>query len=72
MASKLENVIQFKLNAGKNVGSYNTSKLWYITDKSDRIFLKYMTDNPEEVFESIERHVSQTVTTQKKNGDDAS
>ena len=65
IAGKLGSVVQFKLNAGKRVGSYNTSKLWYITDRSDQIFLKYMTDRSEEVFESIMRHVSQTVFTGK-------
>ena len=69
MAGELGNVIQFKLNAGKNVGSYNTSKLWHITDKSDKIFLKYMTNSPEEVFESIVCHVSQTVLTNKSEQD---
>ena len=69
MAGELGNVIQFKLNAGKKVGSYNTSKLWHITDKSDKIFLKYMTNRPEEVFESIVCHVSQTVLTNKSKQD---
>lgn len=59
----LEGTIQFKLNAGKNVGTFNTSKLWYITDQSDKIFLKYMCDNPDEVFEAIENHITQTVIT---------
>jgi hypothetical protein len=39
-SDKLDGTIQYKLNAGKKVGTYNTSKLWYITDKSDKIFLK--------------------------------
>lgn len=62
--------IQYKLNAGKNVGTFSTSKLWHITDKSDRIFLKYLCDNPEEVFESIENHISQTVLTTTENNDE--
>jgi hypothetical protein len=57
----LKNAVQYKLNAGKKVGPYNTSRLWHITDKSDMIFLKYMCDNPEEIFAKIEDHVSQTI-----------
>ena len=60
---KINNTIQFKLNAGKNVGTFNTSKLWNITDKSDKIFLKYLCDNSKEVFESVENHVFQTIRT---------
>jgi hypothetical protein len=62
----LENIdetIQYKLNAGKNVGTFNTSKLWYLTDQSDKIFLKYLCDNPEEVYDAVENHVFQTVIT---------
>ncbi|MDR2406654.1 MAG: hypothetical protein LBE13_00850, partial [Bacteroidales bacterium] len=56
-SEELKNSIQYKLNAGKKVGTYNTSRLWHITDKSDMIFLKYMCDKPEEVFAKIEDHV---------------
>ncbi|MDR1009849.1 MAG: hypothetical protein LBM04_01735 [Opitutaceae bacterium] len=61
--NELESTVQFKLNAGKNVGTYNTSKLWHITDQSDRIFLKYQCENPEEVYAAIEEHIAQTVIT---------
>jgi hypothetical protein len=57
----LKDTIQYKLNAGKNVGTYNTSRLWHITDKSDMIFLKYLCEKPEEVFAKIEDHVYHTV-----------
>jgi hypothetical protein len=57
----LKDTIQYKLNAGKNIGTYNTSRLWHITDKSDMIFLKYMCEKPEEVFAKIEDHVYHTV-----------
>jgi hypothetical protein len=60
-SDSLNDTIQFKLNAGKNVGTFNTSKLWHITDISDKIFLKYLCDNPDEVFEAIENHIAQTV-----------
>jgi hypothetical protein len=60
-SESLKDTIQFKLNAGKNVGTFNTSKLWYITDISDKIFLKYLCNNPFEVFEAIENHIKQTV-----------
>jgi hypothetical protein len=58
---QLKNTVQYKLNAGKKVGTYNTSRLWHITDKSDMIFLKYMCVNPEEIYTKIEEHVSQTI-----------
>jgi hypothetical protein len=60
-SEELKHSIQYKLNAGKKVGTYNTSQLWGITDKSDMIFLKYMCDKPEEVFAKIEDHVFHTV-----------
>ncbi len=63
LAENLEDTIQYKLNAGKNVGTFKTSKLWHITDKSDLIFLKYLCDNPQEVFDAVENHVSQTIVT---------
>lgn len=62
---QLPSTIQFKINSGRRVGSYNTQKLWHITDNSDMIFLRYMTKNPELVFESIRLHVEQTVMTER-------
>ncbi len=67
---RLDETIQYKLNAGKRVGTYNTSKLWEITDKSDSIFLKYMCDNPSEVQEAIVNHVYATVLTQDDLAED--
>ncbi len=61
----LDSTLQFKLNAGKNVGSYNTAKLWYITDSSDHIFLKYLTNRSRKIVEAIELHIGQTIMTQK-------
>lgn len=66
-SNSIEETIQYKLNAGKNVGTFNTSKLWHITDQSDRIFLKYLCDNPDEVFNAIETHIYQTVITVNDN-----
>ena len=60
-SSKLEREIQFKLNAGKRVGTYKTSNLWSITDISDQIFLKYLCSNPREIQNSIINHISSTV-----------
>jgi hypothetical protein len=57
----LGHTIQYKLNAGKKVGTYNTSRLWHITDKSDTIFLKYMCNDLEKVFAKIENHVFHTI-----------
>jgi len=58
---ELKYTVQYKLNAGKKVGTYNTSKLWHLTDKSDIIFLKYWAETPESVSNSIENHISQTI-----------
>jgi hypothetical protein len=64
----LKNAVQYKLNAGKKVGTYNTSRLWHITDKSDIIFLKYMYAKPEEIYAKIEDHVSQTILSGRSEG----
>jgi hypothetical protein len=65
----LNSTVQYKLNAGKKVGTYNTSKLWHITNQSDLVFLKYLCDNPQEVFQAVETHISQTVLTGKESGE---
>jgi len=65
--SKLNETIQYKLNAGKNVGTYNTSKLWYITDKSDMIFYKYMCDDPITLHEEIENHIACSIFSDKNS-----
>jgi len=59
----LEATIQYKLNAGKKAGAYNTSKLRHITDQSDRIFLRNFCDNPNAVFAEVEEHIGQTIMT---------
>ena len=70
LESRLSSVVQFKMNSGRKVGSYNTQKLWSITDKSDMIFLRYMTEMPELFFESVCCHTSQTIMTEKEeNGE---
>ena len=53
--------IQYKLNKGKEVGNFNSSKLWHITDESDNIFLKCIGISPNEVFNSIQKHIKSTV-----------
>ena len=60
-SEKLPSTIQFKLNAGKKIGSFSTRKLWNITDQSDSIFLRHLTDNPIKVFEAIENHIASSV-----------
>ena len=62
----LKSTLQFKLNAGKNVGTYNTAKLWHLTDESDSIYLKYITDQPELVQEELMTFVSQMTIAFKK------
>lgn len=61
----LLSTIQYKLNAGINVGTFNTSSLWDITDKSDMIFLSYLTDNPLLVREVIENHLAKCIISDK-------
>ena len=65
-SKELPKTLQYKPNAGKNVGSYNTSKCWKITDKSDIIFLKHLSDNPLVMKEQIENHLAHTIITEKK------
>lgn len=62
--------IQYKTNAGKKVGTYNTSKQWNITDDSDKIFLKYLCENSEDVLTAIDDHVFLTLTTRSIYGSD--
>lgn len=64
-SKKLPSTIQYKLNAGIKVGTFNTSELWTITDKSDMIFLSYLTDNPLLVHEAIENYIAKCVITNK-------
>ena len=65
LVQRMPSTIQFKLNAGINVGTFNTAKLWEITDQSDRIFLKYITDDVDGVFEAILNHIAVSVITNK-------
>ena len=65
---RLPDTLQFKLNCGKRIGTYNISKLWDITDRSDAIFLKYLCDNPIEAQEAIEDHVTSCVISGRKDG----
>ena len=67
---QLPGTLQFKLNAGIKAGAYNTSRLWHITDESDLIFLKHMTDSPEKVLDEITTHVVSTIKTPLKEAAD--
>lgn len=62
-AVNLKNVIQYKLNAGKKLGNFNTAKLWRLTDRSDKIFISCLTDDVERVHRSILKHIQTTVLT---------
>lgn len=64
-SKNLPSTIQYKLNAGTKVGTFNTSTLWSITDKSDMIFLSYLSDNPIAVYEAIENHIAKCVISEK-------
>lgn len=65
LIEEMPKTIQFKLNAGINVGTFNTSALWNITDVSDTIFLKYISDNPVMLRDAIESHLSKCVISNK-------
>lgn len=62
--------VQYKLNAGKYVGTYNTSKLWSLTDQSDAIFLKYICTDPKKVQDELRLFVSKMAVSMRK-GEDA-
>ncbi len=65
---RIKETLQFKVNAGKKIGTFNTSKLWDLTDESDLIFLRYITDNPIVVNEELKTFVSQMAVSMKKDG----
>lgn len=65
IVKRLPETIQFKLNAGINVGTFNTSLLWDITDISDMIFFKYISDTPNMLMDSIDSHISKCVISGK-------
>lgn len=63
--SELERHIQYKLNAGKNIGNYNTSKLWHITEQSDRLLLKYIVDDVDALYSNVDNFIAKTVISEK-------
>ncbi len=65
LVANMPNTVQYKLNAGINVGTFNTSALWDITDESDMIFYKYLSTNPEEIRELVESHLAKCVISNK-------
>lgn len=64
--SELPSLLQFKLNAGIKVGSYNTKELWKFTDKTDMIFLSHITSKPELAFQAIEQQIWKSVISDRK------
>ena len=62
----LPDTTQFKLNAGKYVGTFNTKKLWHLTDQSDRIFYRYMGMDVDTIQQMIESHIAACVLTDKR------
>lgn len=62
---ELPDTTQFKLNAGKYVGTFNTKKLWHLTDQSDRIFYKYMCMDVDTIQQMVESHIAACVLTAK-------
>ena len=62
---ELPDTTQFKLNAGKYVGTFNTKKLWHLTDQSDRIFYKYMNMDVDAIQQMVESHIAACILTDK-------
>jgi hypothetical protein len=67
---ELPNTTQFKLNAGKYVGTFNTKKLWNLTDQSDRIFYKYMGMDVDTIQQMVESYIAACVLTDKGKADE--
>ena len=65
LVREMPNTVQYKLNAGINVGTFNTSALWNITDESDMIFYKYLSSDSEEIREMVESHLAKCVISGK-------
>lgn len=61
LVNNMSKTIQYKLNAGINVGTFNTSSLWNITDESDMIFYEYLSSNPAEIRELVENHLAKCI-----------
>ena len=59
--NELDSAIQYKRYRGKNIGSFNTSKLWHITDKSDVIFLRHISKDPELTLERLRVHTARAI-----------
>jgi hypothetical protein len=57
----MDEAIQFKLNAGRQVGNYNLAKCRHITDLSDRIFAQRL--GLSHVWDDIELYYAQVVKT---------
>ena len=67
---ELPDTTQFKLNAGKYVGTFNTKKLWHLTGQSDYIFFKYMDMDADSIQQMIESHIAACVLTDKGNNNE--
>lgn len=68
---ELPKTVQYKKNAGMNVGTYNTSKLWYLTDLSDSIFLPYISSQSMELVTEINQLVSKSFISNKGEVDES-
>ena len=66
----LPQTVQFKLNAGKYVGTFNTSLLQNITTLSDDIFFKYLVKDVSLYRELIENHLAYCVISNKMSNEE--
>lgn len=67
---ELPKTVQYKKNAGMNVGTYNTSKLWHLTDQSDSIFLPYISSHSTELATELDQLVSKSFISNKGEVDE--
>ena len=57
----MSKAVQFKRNAGKNVGNYNLALCRHVTDVTDRLFLDAA--NAPDLWDELELYYAQVVRT---------
>lgn len=67
---EIKNHVQFKLNAGKRIGNYNTSKLWHLTNISDEIFIKHLCPDLEKVQDALDGFISKISISDRSSSQD--
>ena len=65
MEAAMADAVQYKLNAGRNVGNYNLAKCRNITDQSDALFAQEL--GLDKVLDDIELYYAQNIKTEFNN-----